>query len=240
MGSNAGEGASGKDSIVAKLKSVAAFRDFDEGTFADLAQGVKFIRLENESELFRAGEPAEACYIVSYGGVKLLKPSVQGKDVVLCFCRAGDVMAAAVMNSSLLTYPLSAVAMEDSGLLMIPRKVYVENWMPKPHVARAIQVNIMSRMMEFHSDKVVATASVPHKVANFLLRTLDAQPSGYGSTINIRLTRRDIAARVGTTVETVIRILSAWTQRGWISTEDQRITIHDRAALEEAFRDGKV
>jgi CRP-like cAMP-binding protein len=87
-------------------------------------------------------------------------------------------------------------------------------------------------MAEFHHDKILVGAPVAERIAAFLLRTLDTQQPGFGSTIGFRLSRRDIAERIGATVETVIRVLSSWSQNGWISTDGQRITIHNRSALE--------
>jgi CRP-like cAMP-binding protein len=87
--------------------------------------------------------------------------------------------------------------------------------------------------MEFQDDKVMTASPVPQKIARFLLRTVDSQAPIYGSRISLKLTRRDIAERVGTTVETVIRVLSKWSQQGWIRIEDQHIDILNREAFED-------
>ena len=53
-----------------------------------------------------------------------------------------------------------------------------------------------------------------------------------GSTlIPLRLTRAELAALVGTTVETTIRTLSRWTREGLVSTGDSGLTLHDAVAL---------
>lgn len=130
-------------------------------------------------------------------------------------------------------YPVNASAMEDSGVIQISRRLYIDVWQSIPDVAQRVNMQIMGRMMEFHDDKIMATSPVPQKIARFLLRTVDSQASIHGSRISLRLTRKDIAERVGTTVETAIRVLSKWSQDGWIQIEDHHIDILNRAALEE-------
>lgn len=218
--------------ILQKLKALPLTKDYDERTLIELSQGVEFIRLESDSVLFEAGQPGHFCYIISYGGVKMLKPSPKGRDAVMCFLQPGDIVAAGIMSNNPPVYPLTAVIQEDSGLLRIPRREYVEIWLNKPHIVRTVNQSLMSRMMDFQTDKSLFLSSVPQKVASFLIRTLDHQPQTYGQTIQLRLTRKDIADRVGTSGETVIRILSDWTQKGWISTTDQHITVMNRQALE--------
>lgn len=226
--------------FVAKLKVVPALDGLDDASLQELAQGLRFRRLEGESTLFHAGDPAEICYIVSYGAFKLTRVLPQGKEVVMCFCRPGDFIGAGVMMNTHPRYPLTAVAVEDSGLIEIPRSLYTEIWQSKPSVARAVNLNMMGRMMEFQQDKAMASAPVAQKIASVLLRLLDQQPEKNGNTISVRLTRKDIAERVGTTVETVIRVLSSWSQKGWISTTDQRITIEDRKAIETLLKEGEA
>ena len=49
--------------------------------------------------------------------------------------------------------------------------------------------------------------------------------------IPLRLTRAELAALVGTTVETTIRTLSRWSREGLVSTIDGGLTVHDPVAL---------
>lgn len=221
-----------KVDIAAKLKSLALFTGFDDTVIARLSESLSFRRLEAGETLFHAQDSAESCYLVFYGAIKLVRAMAPGKEVVMCFCRPGEFVGAGVMMSPRPRFPLTANAVEDSGLIQIPRQHYVDVWQSLPDVARAVNLSIMGRVMEFQDDKAMAVTPVPQRIARFLIRTLDQQPPQFGNRLNIKLARKDIAERVGTTVETVIRVLSQWTQKGWIETEEQRITILDRKALE--------
>jgi CRP-like cAMP-binding protein len=226
-----------RNALITKMKAIPAFKDFSDSVLASLVDGVEFVRVEADTVLYRAGATASACYLICYGRMRLMKMSPTGKEALLCFCRPGEDVAAALMMTYIHSYPFTAVAVEDSGLLRIPRDVYVENWMSKLPIARAMGDITFRRMLDLGVDKALTTSPVPKKIASFLLRTLDKQPKEHGDTISMRLTRRDIAECLGTTVETVIRVLSAWTQNGWIETGDKRISIRNRAALEALISD---
>lgn len=218
--------------IGAKLKALPLFQACDDNLITELSMGLTYLRLNADDVLFSAQEPAHSCYVVTMGSVKLSRMTAGGREAVMCFCRPGDFIAAAIMMNPRPLFPLTSTAMESSGVLQIPRQVYVDVWQGRPEIARSINLNIMGRMMEFQDDKTMSSSPVPEKIARFLLRSLDGQPNIFGNTLNLKLSRKDIADRVGTTVETVIRVLSQWTQKGWITTEDQRIVVMDRAALE--------
>ncbi|MCM2282732.1 MAG: Crp/Fnr family transcriptional regulator [Bdellovibrionaceae bacterium] len=221
--------------IVAKLRAIPALQDIDESMLTSLSEGLSFKRFEKGQLVFSGGDPAHVCYVISYGAVKMTRILPQGKEVVMCFLRTGDFLGAAMMTHQNPRFPLTAVAMEDSGLIEIPRERYLSSWQANPLVARAVNVNIMNRMLEFQDDKSMTVSSVPQKVAKFLLRTLDQQPKNFGNRLSLKLSRKDVAERVGTTVETVIRTLSQWTQRGWIETHEQHIVIVNRSALEQVL-----
>lgn len=218
--------------IASKLRPLPIFEGVDQRTLSLLAEGLIFRRVAANEVLFHALDPAGCCYVVSYGAVKLWRSSPQKKEMVMHFCRAGEFIAAAIITNPQPKYPVNATVMEDSGLLQIPRRVYVDVWQAIPQIAQRVNMQVMGRMLEFQEDKVMIASPVPQKIARFLLRTVDSQAPIYGNRIGLKLTRRDIAERVGTTVETVIRILSKWSQQGWIRIEDQHIDILNREAFE--------
>lgn len=219
--------------LIAKLRAISLFRPFDEQRLRLLADGLSFRRIDSGEKLFQAGDNAEICFLLSYGAIKLLKQMPGGKEVVMCFCRSGNFVGAGIMLNPNPRYPLTAYAVEDSGLIVIPRRVFTEVWQAQPEVAKVINTALMGRMLEFQEDKAMAVTPVPKRIAHFLLRTLDQQTIEMGNRLNLKLARKDIADRIGTSVESVIRVLSQWTQSGWILTEEQRITIVDRRALEQ-------
>jgi CRP-like cAMP-binding protein len=221
-----------------KVKALPSLAGVPDDVLAILAKTVTYRVVNAGTVLFMAGDKAEFGYAIYYGNIKLVRPMRGGKEVVMCFCRTGDFVGAAVLTNPDPAFPLTAVAAEDTGLIVIPKAAFLSDWQSRPVVARAVNLNIMNRMMEFQRDKAMAAAPIPVRIAQFLLASLEQQPSTMGNVIGIRLTRKDIAERVGTTVETAIRVLSSWGQKNWVATEDHRIMILDRKALEDLIQEG--
>lgn len=224
-------------SVVDKLKTLDLLKDCSLGELSELSEGVEIIRINADLVVFDAGAPATHCYILLYGSVKMMKPSPNGRQMVMCFLRPPDLVAAGVMMNNPAIYPLSCSTLEDSGFLKIPRESFVRYWSKNPNITACVQQMLMTRMLEFQQDKALAFSKVSQRIAVFLLRSLEAQNALDRSTLHLKLTRKDIADRVGTSVETVIRILSEWTHKGWIATEEQRITLHNREELQKIVDD---
>ena len=100
----------------------------------DLFQGVPAEKLRTLAErsryrTYKAGEmfigetdPAHAFYVIVTGQVKLYKSSPEGKEQTLYLLRPGDPfgMCTAFAIDS---FPANAMALEESGILMIPGPV---------------------------------------------------------------------------------------------------------------------
>ena len=77
------------------------------------------------------------------------------------------------------------------------------------------------------------SASAPQKLAKLLLKFVLAVPSGRNRTsIHLPLTHERLAEYVGTTRETVTRILNHFEKRRLIERQGSTLVIRDRQALE--------
>ena len=81
-------------------------------------------------------------------------------------------------------------------------------------------------MAALQQQKVMGKAPLQSKVATLLLHLLDQQQAGENNQmIAIPLTRKEIADSVGASVESVIRVMSEWSKKGFILTNNQKITL---------------
>lgn len=225
--------------MIQKLKAIPSLKNVDLDTLEKMSLNLSFSSVKRNTVLFEAGQAADCCFLVSYGAVKLINHGPNDKDSIFKFCKAGDILGAAVMTQKLPEYPITAIALEDSGLIKIPQETFNIYWQEVDAVKQMIRATMLSRIMELQEDKALVSSSITYKLAHFLLKSLDEQETGdLTTTINIKLTRKDIADKLGARVETVIRVFSRWTQDKIISTTNQRITVENRKALEE-FLDEK-
>lgn len=221
--------------ILSIFRNNPVLKNCSEECLVKLLQGTNFFRVQEGQNLFKINEPAQYIYILSFGSIKLMKQNAEGRETIISFLRAGDFVGAGVVSSVPTNYPVTAVAHEDCGLVKIPKNRYLDIWMKNPEISGLLHQHLMSRMVDFHSEKAEITLSVPKKIASFLLRTLDQQPPHFGSVITLPLTRKDIADRVGTSVETSIRVLSEWSHKNVIKTCDGRIQILNREYLDNVI-----
>jgi CRP/FNR family transcriptional regulator len=124
-------------------------------------------------------------------------------------------------------YSASAIALEDSGVCFIPKELF----MGVLQKDGALSMEIMKLLSD---DLRKAEISITHlaqkSVRERLAEALLFIKETYGfeadnSTLNLKLSREELANLVGTATETVIRLLSEFKSDSIISLEGKKIKI---------------
>src|SRR6187397_1001219 len=89
-----------------RLEAVSRVREFDKGAV-----------------LFNEGDPSDFLYTVVTGRVKVSKTTARGTDVILEIFGPGDPVGAVAAYDSR-AYPASAVALEPTSCLAVPRETF--------------------------------------------------------------------------------------------------------------------
>ena len=93
-----------------RLAAVASVRQFDKG-----------------APLFNEGDGSDLLYTVLTGRVKVFKMTARGTDVILELFGPGDPVGAVAVYESR-PYPASAVALEPTACVVIPRRRSSHCW----------------------------------------------------------------------------------------------------------------
>src|SRR5512135_3676827 len=117
--------------ILRKTPLFATLPDDDLRRVADLAVTRRFAKKE---AVFREGERADGFFIVASGKVKVFKLSGEGKEQVLHVLETGQTFAEAVIFEGGV-YPAHAEALDDSDLLFLPKRPFLELLERRPVVA---------------------------------------------------------------------------------------------------------
>ncbi len=224
-------------SILRKLQSFDYFQKLSTLDLAAIASHTDLIHVNHGRTLFKEGAAIEAVYLILYGSFKIQQKARNEDAAVFYFLSRGDFLGIAMAGLSHPFYPASAIANEESAVLRLPLKFYNDIFLQHPSLREVINRQISDRFFEFQNDRCMTKALTPQKLADLLLRTLDRQPKEHGHRIHIPLTRYDMARKIGSQAETVIRFISEWTKRGWIRTENKHIEIINRAKLEEVLNE---
>jgi len=216
------------------LRKNPAICRLEDHTIEDLARVTSVQRLRRGEALWRAGERANSLVIVGHGLVKVLLPATGARDLVLGLYGPGESVGdASVLEGA--QYPAESLALtEPVTIARIPRDALMtaleRNGGASLEFARAI-----GRAMAVANRRIALfTASAEERLASTIIelgeRFGDEMEDG-STLIPLRLTRAELAALVGTTVETTIRTLSRWSREGLVSTIDGGLTVHDPSAL---------
>lgn len=224
--------------ILRKLQSFDYFSSLTEMELMAVASRGEIIHLSHNRALFKEGTKIDAVFLVLYGSFKIQQVPPEQEAVIFSFLRRGDFLGVAMAGVKNATYPASAIANEESAVIKFPLKYFNDEFMQHPGLRQIVTQQVSERFFEFQNDRCMAKALTPQKLADLLLRTLDRQPKEHGLRLMIPITRYDMARRIGSQAETVIRFISEWTKNGWIKTEDKHIEILNRQKLEEV-KNGK-
>ncbi len=183
--------------------------------------------------IFMEGEPGEAVFFVKAGRVKISKQTSDGREHILHFINPGDVFAEVVMFGDG-TYPATAEVVEDSTIGLI-RNVDMERIIQEnPGIALGF-LKIMARRLRISQQQLIELAllDTTRRAASMLLFLASEQgtKTDQGIEIDISLTNQDLANLIGTSRETVNRILSDFRRQKAISVNRGRVTILDKYKL---------
>jgi CRP-like cAMP-binding protein len=210
------------------LRSQPLFRGLDEEARQVLLSDARVQRVPRNTVLFLQGEPAARFYVIFDGWVKLFRESEDGDESVIAVFTRGDSFAeAAIFDQKV--YPVSAAAVEESRILMVPAGSFIGHL--KENSSYALNMmGAMSRHLRLLVQQVelLSVRSSTERVAEFIGRL--CPPEATSATIKLPLDKALIAGRLGMQPETLSRALAKLREQG-IETNRGEVEVPDVAAL---------
>jgi CRP-like cAMP-binding protein len=200
-----------------RLTAVASVRSFEKG-----------------ERLFREGDDSETLYTIVSGRVKVFKSTPRGTDLILEIFGPGDPVGAVAVYESR-PYPASAVALEPTTCLLIPRREFFGLLEMQPSLVRGLLTGLTHRLVELTNRLAeLSSGRLDARMARFFIKLADTigEPAADGVFVPLPLSRQELADMIGTTIETAIRIMSRWGTENIIHTEKNGFLIRDREALD--------
>jgi CRP/FNR family transcriptional regulator len=172
---------------------------------------------------FHESDPCHSVFIVCAGSAKLITAASQGKVLLLRFARPGDLLGIAEAVTGR-PYDCSAIAAEPTVLAQIPRDTFMRLVVSHPAVAWRLTV-ALSEQYRFAQRETKFLAFGETSTAR-LARLLLDWSAERGNPIQSHLTHAELAESIGSTRETVTRILGALSHRGIVERTHDAIVIH--------------
>lgn len=221
------------DDKIAIFKQTELFRDLDVAILDILAKQAVAKRLRRNEILFLAGEPSKGLYVIASGSVRAYRTSADGREQVIHVERAITTIAEVpVFDDG--NYPSTVAAEEPTTLYFLGKQQILKTAYEYPQLALAA-VKIMAARLRRCAELVetLSLREVGQRLARLLLD--EAQNHGtdtdQGTTIKLRLTHNQLAARIGTVREVVTRMMNRLQDQGLIVHEGKDILIPDLKAV---------
>lgn len=178
------------------------------------------------TEIFGENEPADYLYKVVSGSVRTYKILSDGRRQVGGFYLPGDVFGLEFAEE----HSLSAEAITDAKVLVVKRTALHALAGRDASVAQQLFA-LTGRELHRVQDRILLLIKSAHeRVASFLLEM--AERAAQKNTIDLPMSRQDIADYLGLTIETVSRTLTSLETAAAIEVStSRRIVLRDRAAL---------
>jgi CRP-like cAMP-binding protein len=219
---------------VATLRRVPFFAVLPPDELKALATHCVVRRLARDEMLFAEGDACEGLYVVQEGALKLFKMADTGREQVLVIERAGSTVGELPLFDGG-TFPVAATAIEDSTLLYLPKREFLDLCRHNSAVAFAVIRTLAWRFRYLTSlVEELSLKEVSHRLARFLRDR--AMNSGVrtkrGIEFPLEETNQEIGAEIGTVRDLVSRNLRRFVDRGIIRLERRKVIVLDMGELE--------
>jgi CRP/FNR family transcriptional regulator len=186
------------------------------------------------SVLFVDGEEPRGVFILCSGRAKLTTSSSEGKTLIVKIAEPGEVLGA---SATILgrPYEVSAETIEPSQLNFIKRDDFLRflngHTEACMHTAQQLSEKYQSAQREIRSLGLAQTTS--EKLAKLLLDWCrHGEQTSKGIRLKVLLTHEEIAQMVGTTRETVTRLLSDFKRRKIVEVKGSTVIVLKKSDLE--------
>lgn len=188
------------------------------------------------SLLFVAGEQPRGVFILCSGRAKLTTSSTEGKTLIVKIAEPGEVLGA---SATILgkAYEVSAETLEPSQLNFIKREDFLRyingNAEACMHTAQQLSEKYHAAQREIRSLGLAQTTG--EKLAKLILDWCDAEgeTTPKGIRLKVLLTQEEMSQMIGTTRETVTRLISDLKRRKIVDVKGSTLLVLQRNELEQ-------
>jgi CRP/FNR family transcriptional regulator, nitrogen fixation regulation protein len=179
-------------------------------------------------EIFGENEPAEYVYKVMKGAVRTYKILSDGRRQIGGFYLPGDIFGLEIGKA----HQFSAEAINDAAILVIRRSAVVSLAERDCDAARALWNFTGRELHRVQEHMMLLVKSAQQRVACFLLEMSERLAAT--ESLELPMSRQDIADYLGLTIETVSRTMSQLVSEHAIGLPtSRRIVLRNRGALRE-------
>jgi CRP/FNR family transcriptional regulator, cyclic AMP receptor protein len=220
--------------LICKLRTNGFFCDLPKPTLQEFEKIKYASAYPPGAVLFVEGQSPRGVYLICAGRVKLTTTSRDGKTLILRIANAGELLGLHATVSGK-AYELTAETLQACQLDFIKRDDFLKFLQNHGdaclNAAQHLSHNVQS------AYEMIRSLGLSHSVSERMARLLlewsdDGEQTKDGLRIKIALTHEEIAQLIGTSRETVTRVLSEFRQKRFAELHGSTLMIRDKEALE--------
>lgn len=220
--------------LICKLRTSGFFCDLPKGSLEELEKVKYASAYPQGAVLFVEGQAPRGVYIICSGRVKLSTTSREGKTLILRIAQPGEVLGLHATVSGK-PYELTGEALQPCQLDFVRRDDFLRFLQHHGdaclNAAQHLSQNCQSAYEMIRS--LGLSHSVGEKLARLLLEwAADGETTKDGIRIKIALTHEEIAQLIGTSRETVTRVLSEFRTKKFAQLRGSTLMIQNKPELE--------
>jgi CRP/FNR family transcriptional regulator, dissimilatory nitrate respiration regulator len=186
--------------------------------------------------LFHEGEPAHGFYIVQKGAINAHRVNPVGKEQVIRIFRAGESFAEAAL-AALPGYPADARAVESSQVLLVQKSGFLALLKRQPELALRMLSSMSAHLRDLVAQlEDLTLKDVETRLANWLIKRCPNPDSERPVPIELKNTKRVLAAELGTVSETFSRTLAKFREQRLVTVKGKMVTVLSPAKLRDLLR----
>jgi len=220
------------------FKSISIFENLSENEIASLMEIVIYKEYPKNYTIVRHNDMGDAMFIILNGSVKVSLFSENGREVILDIIKQGGFFGEMSIIDKM---PRSAniITIDKTETIMIKRNDFMNLLIQYPNISINILKELVGRLRK--ADDIINSLSIHDvlgRISRFITKIFISNevPLVAGAVVDFAFTHKDIAARVGTTRESVTRALNKMLEKHILSIEDKRLTIYNTNKLMEYFQ----
>lgn len=191
------------------LRQSDYFKELSEENLRALSQICIPKKVPKRQMLFHEGQKGYAMFLLVYGTIQVYKSSSAGRDVVIKVIKSGELFAEVILFEQT-HYPASAVALADTLVILLPK--HQVHCLLVNEKFRNDFINMLMKKQRHLVDRILYLTA--HDVEERFFLFLKEQ-YGERTEYTITMSKKDIAASIGTNPETLSRLIQRLkTERG--------------------------